>query len=355
MKEHTKARVQALSALIATVIAGAPQRKRMDGLRQDAAYDTAFLARELTQIESEMYRVEYQDIQFRNFIPIKNSGLNPAAKFFVYKVWDYFGLAKWITDYADDLPRVGLRAKEVMSAAKDLGDSYGWSAKELMQAGMAGIALEREEARAAFEFIERKMEDAAVFGAPEVGMLGWANHPGVSTTTAAANGDENGGTNSTQFQHKTPAQILTDLHGFVFTMRNRAKQKGAFTPNTLALPPSIYGLISVMPVSDLSPLTTVLDVFIKTNPYVKTVVEWDLLETADGHTVTNGVASGAPRAVLYRKDGRVGEVYIPMEARAEQPQQRNLAVVVNVWATFGGFILRQPLAYMYIDGLGPAV
>jgi len=295
MKEHTKKRVQALSALIAGVIAGAPKIKRMDGLREDAAYDTAFLARELTQIESEMYRVEYEDIQFRNFIPIKNSGLNPAAKFFVYKVWDYFGFAKWISDYADDLPRVGLRAKEVVATCKDVGDSYGWSAKELMQAGMAGISLEREEARAAFEFIERKMEDAAVFGASEVGMLGWANHPSVSITTAAANGNSNGGSSSTQFQHKTPAQILTDLHTFVFTMRNRAKQKAAFTPNTLALPPTIYGLISVMPVSDLQPTTTVLDVFIKTNPYVKTVVEWDKLETADGHVMTNGVATGAPR------------------------------------------------------------
>jgi hypothetical protein len=350
MKAHVKAKLASLTALIAGVMGKDPT------FRQDAAYDSAFLARELTQIESEMYRVQYEDIRWREFIPVKNSGLNPGAKFFVYKVWDYFGFAKWITDYADDLPRVGLRAKEVASRAVPLGDSYGWSAEELMQASMAGIALEREEARAAFEFIERKMEDAAVFGASEVGMLGWATHPSVSQTTAAANGNLNGGTNSTQFQHKTAAQILKDLHGFVFTMRNRAKQKGEFTPNTLVLPPTIYGAIATMPVSDLQPDTMVLDVFVKTNTYVKTVQEWDKLETADGHTVDSaGVAHGAPRAVLYRKSNAVGEAYVPMEAKAEQPQPRNLAVVVNVWAKFGGFQLRQPLAYMYIDGLGPSV
>lgn len=330
-------KLKMLAALIGGVIAHSP----VASLRQDAAYDTAFLARELTQIETEMYRVEYADLEFRKHIPIKNSGLNPGAKFFVYKVWDYFGLAKWISDYADDLPNVAVRAKEEVSYAASFGDSYQFSAEELMNASMAGLPLEREEANAAFEFCERLMDQAAALGEPALRMLGFLNHPAVGITTPLNDGTAS----STYFSAKTPRQILRDLYAVSQLMSDRSKKK--FQPNTLLLPPSIYGLISTTPVSDGAPETTILKVFLATDPYIKTVDTWNRLETAG--------ATGGPRAVFYRKDPKAMQLYIPMEPKATPPQERNLAVVVNVWGKFGGLVLRQPLAMQYMDGIGAVV
>ncbi len=336
-------KIQALQAFIAGLIGQVPSGMKT---REDAAYDTAFLARELTQIEAEQYRVEYTDIKWRGIIPVRNTGLNPAAKTIAYKVWDYFGVAKFISSYADDLPNVGLKAKEEFSKIESIGDSYGFSALEMMQASMAGVGLEREEAAAAFEFIERKMEDVAFGGAPEAGLKGWANDSAVVVSSPAANGGENGGGGtSTQFRHKTPLEIVADLNAFVFEARDRAKQKAGLTPNTMVMPETLYGLISTMPISDTVPLQTVLTVFVANNPYVKSVVPWEKLETAG--------EDGGPRIVLFNRSNRNGEAFVPMEARAEAPQQRNLAVVINVWARTGGFVMRQPLAYLYVDGAGP--
>ncbi len=330
-----KNKLKALSDLIAGVIAGAPAALVA---RMDAAYDTMFLARELTQIESEQYRVQYPDIEFRQHIPIKNSGLNPGAKFFVYRVWDYMGMAKWISSYADDLPNVAIRSKEVASTAQAFGNSYQFSAEELMQASMAGLPLEREEANAAFEFMERFMDQVAWLGDAAVGMLGFLKHPNVGVTTPAADGTGS----ATTFASKTPAQILRDLYAVSLAMQTRSKK--LFTADTLLLPPSLYGFIATKPVSDLQPLTTVLDVFKATDPYVKNVMAGPAyMETADA-------AGTGPRAVFYKKDPRAMSVYIPLEPRAIPPQERNLAVIVNIWGKLGGFILRQPLAMQYVDG-----
>lgn len=330
-------RLKAIAAALAGLFVGAPT------YRADADYDTPFLARELTQIESEMYRVEYADLLWREIIPVKNSGLNPAASSFVYKVWDWFGLAKYISNYADDLPNVGIRAKEVASFAHSMGASYQYSALELMQAGMAQISLEREEAQAAYESIERLMDHDAALGNRSLNMLGWANHPNVTISSPAANGNQNGGTNSTQFRHKTAAQMLADLYAIVFDMSNDTYQK--FIPNEIVLPPSIYAIVATQAVSDLQPETTVLDTFLRVNPHVKSIKQWHHLETAS--------ATGGPRIVVQKKDPKNFQVYVPMEAKSIPPQFRNLATVVNIWARFGGFVLRQPLSMRYIDGAGP--
>jgi len=336
-------KLKAIHAMLLGMLAQVPSGMKT---REDAAYDTMFLARELTQIEAEQYRVLYPDIKFRSILPVRSSGLDPAASFIVYKVWDYFGLAKFISHYADDLPKVGLRAKEVASKVESIGNSYGWSILEMMRASLAGVALEREEAQAAFEFIERKHQELAVRGAPEVGLGGFATNSEVAVSSPAANGGENGGGGtSTNFIHKTPLEIVADLNALVFEARDAARQIGALTPNKMVMPETLYGLVSTMPMSDQNPTTTVLSVFVANNPYVKTVVPWNELETAGD--------DGGPRIVLFNDSRRHGEYLEPLPARAEAPQDRNLAVVVNVWSRSGGYVIRQPLAYLYVDGAGP--
>ena len=147
------------------------------------------------------------------------------------------------------------------------------------------------------------------------------------------------------------------MHRFVQPSVDAAK--GKFIPDSLAIPPSIHGLLATMPVSDLQPNQTVWATFLATSPYIRSesqVTPWYLLETAFGRTVdAAGVVHGSPLMVVYRKDPKAGEFYIPMEAKAIPPQYRNLAVVVNIWGKVGGWLLRQPLAYRYVTSLGPAV
>jgi hypothetical protein len=312
--------------------------------RADAAYDTMFLARQLTQIETEVYRVQYADLKFRQIVPIKNTGLNPGAASFVYSVWDWFGVAKFISSFADDLPRVGIRAKEVASLVHSLGDSYGYSLLDLMQASMAGISLDSEEAKAAAAAIERKLDYVAALGEPALGMLGWANQPNVTVSSPAANGAQNGGGGtSTQFRHKTAEQILMDLDGVAADMAVSTFE--TFIPDTIVMPPSLYAILAVQRTSNLNTTETTLSNFLKVSPYIKRIETWNRLERAG--------ATGGPRIVFQKSDPQVGQFYIPMEAKTVPPQERNLAIVVNLWARTGGFVLRQPLGMRYVDLAGP--
>jgi hypothetical protein len=319
----------------------------MPGYRADAAYDTAFLARELTQIETELYKVKYQDILWRQFVPVKNAGLNPGAKYFVYKVFNYFGLAKYISDFAADLPSVGIGVKEVVNKVHSMGASYQYSADDLMNASMANLPLERLEAEIAFEVIERLMDHDAAFGNPNLGMVGFLQLPGVAVDTAAVAGSDSptGATTSTYFTDKTPDKVLTDLHHLSQAMVDGSKQ--LLKPNTMIMPPTLYGYIATKSISTNQPQMTILDVFLKNSPYIKSVGVWIHLETAG--------ATAGPRIMVCDNSSRNGEAYVPMEAKAMPAQERNLSLVINVWAKFGGFILRQPLAYRYLDLCGPVV
>lgn len=294
--------------------------------RNDAKV-SAFLAQDLEAVEAEIFRVEYPQLKFRSIIPV--DGNYPAgADSISYRVFDAFGEAKFISDYADDLPMADVHGEKFTTHVESIGMGYGYSTQELRASAMAGMPLDRERAQMAAEAIERKMDDSAAMGSPEHNMPGFARHPNVPVDSSAA------------WSGLTAVQILAEMNDLAQAQVDATKE--IHPPDTMLLPPTLYGLVSVKLMNDANPNDhTVLSMFLKVNPYIKTVVSWRPLETASD--------AGGKRVICYMRNPKVAKVAIPMETVVHEPEKRGLKYVVPMEARFGGVIVKLPLAMRYLD------
>ena len=294
--------------------------------RNDAKV-SAFLDQDLEAMESEIYRVEYPELKFRRILPV-DSNYPAGVETISYRVMDAFGEAKFIAAGADDLPLADLHGEKFSSNVESIGAGYAYNTHELRASAMAGIPLDRERAQTAAEMIERKMDDAAAMGAPEVNMVGFANHPNVPVDASVA------------WAGASADVILGELNDFAQAQVTATKE--LHPPDTLLLPPSLYGLIAVKLMNTAnSNGETVLSQFLKTQPYIRTVEAWRPLETAS--------ATGGKRCICYKRDPKVVKVAIPMETVANEPERRGLKFIVPLEARFGGVIVKLPLAIRYLD------
>ena len=297
---------------------------------------SAFLSQELESIETEIYRKEYPQIKFRQFAPVDNN-LPAGVETISYRVYDMFGQAKILANYAEDLPEVAVRGEKHSTTVEGIGMGYSYSTHDLRAAAMSGFALDREEANAAREFIERKMDSLTALGNKKFGFKGMLKFPGVPVDTAAATGSGS----STEWKKKTPANILLDMHALVQAQVDATKE--IHPPDTMLLPPSLYGYISTTPMSDENG-TTILQRFLATNPYISQVSSWVHLDTA------NETGYG-PRAMVYQRTPRVIQVKIPMEVLQHDPERVGLRFKIPMESRYGGVVVRLPLAMRYLDGI----
>lgn len=294
--------------------------------RTDAKY-TAFLAQDLETVEAEMYRVEYPELKFRSILPV-DTNYPTGVETIAYRVMDAFGEAKFIAAGADDLPLADVHGEKFSSNVESIGAGYMYNTHELRASAMAGIPLDRERAQTAFEMIERKMDDASANGAPEVGMVGFAKHPNVPVDSSAA------------WSGLTSEQILGKMNDLAQAQVTATKE--LHPPDTMLLPPSLYGLVAVKLMNTAnSSGDTVLSQFLKTQPYIRTVQSWRPLETAS--------ETGGKRVICYKRDPKVAKVAIPMETISNEPERRGLKFIVPLEARYGGVIVKLPLAIRYLD------
>ncbi len=292
--------------------------------RNDAKV-SAFLAQELESIEAEIYRVEYPALKFRQFFPV-DSNYPAGVETIAYRVMDAFGEAKFIANYADDLPVSDVHGEKFTSNVESIGAAYGYSTQDLRASAMAGFPLDRERAAAAAEMIERKIDTAVAIGAPEVGMVGVARHPNVPVDSSAA--------------WSTPTIALTEMNELAQAQVDATKE--LHPPDRMLLPPTLYGYAAVTLMNSANPNgETVLSQFLKTSPYIKSVDSWRPLETAS--------EAGGKRVMCFMSNPRVAKVAIPMETVALEPERRNLKFVVPLECRFGGVIVKLPLAMRYLD------
>ena len=292
--------------------------------RNDAKV-SAFLAQELEAVEAEIYRVEYPALKWRTILPV-DTNYPSAVDTISYRVFDAFGEAKLIANYADDLPMSDVHGEKFSSNVEGIGAAYGYSTHELRAAAMAGMPLDRERAEMAMEAIERKMDTFAALGEPKVGFVGFARHPNVPVDTSAA------------WSSATLAlQEMNDLAQAQVDATNELHP-----PDTMLLPPTLYGYAAVTLMNSANPAgETVLSQFLKTSPYIKNVMSWRPLATAGDH--------GGKRVIVWKRDPKVAKVAVPMEAIAGEPEKRNLFFTVPMEARFGGCIVKLPLAIRYLD------
>lgn len=317
---------------------GKTQKRYFDALvrsghfRRDAS-ETIYLSRQLLEMETTIYKEVFPALRGREFVP--KSPMAQGAKFFGYREQTEYASAKIISDMADDLPSVNVSRTEVQGRVYPLGDSFHYSLQDLSHAAYAGESLDTTLASAARLGIEQKIDQLLQVGDSAYSMLGLLNQTSTNTYVVP-----NGALGSPLWTQKTSDEILLDLNGIAKAAY--VTTKGADMSTKMLLPLDSYELISTKPRSSTSD-TTVLEFFLGTSRFVKSVEPWWPCDTAG--------ALGVKRAVAYRPEVDAIFYKMPREFEMLPAEARNLTFVVNCWAEYGGVHARKPKTITYADGI----
>ena len=299
----------------------------MSDFRMDEA--GLFLERQLEFIRPQIFEVAYADIKYSTILPV-TSEAGQGAQTFTYRIMDSTGEFKLIADAADDLPRADISQVEKSINIRSFGGSFGYTVQELRAAQMANIALEQRRAQAVRRAYEEKVEEVALFGESSVGLAGFFNNSTVDVITANKWFTDSG----------TTAQEMLELLNYGVTGIINASQMKE-QPDTILMAWNDYREISTRRNSDSSDVT-VLEYFLRTNPYINNIEPINQLDKTKSGLTTN-------RMVVYKRDPGKVQLHIPQPLELFPPQQRGLEFIVPAHARVGGVALYYPKSAIYVQ------
>lgn len=301
----------------------------MSDFRMDEA--GLFLERQLEFIRPQVFEVTYADIKYPTLLPV-TSEAGQGAQTFTYRIMDSTGEFKLIADAADDLPRADISQVEKSINIRSFGGSFGYTVQELRAAQMANISLEQRRASAVRRAYEEKVEAVAMFGESSVNLAGFFNNATVDIIAA-----DRWFTGSTA--SGTAQDMLELLNYGVSAIINASNMKEQ--PDTILLAYEDYNKVSTTRNSDSSDVT-VLEYFLRTNPYIRNVEPINQLDKDNSVLNTN-------RMVVYKRDPEKVQLHIPQPLELFPPQQRGLEFIVPAHARVGGVAIYYPKSVIYVQ------
>ena len=299
----------------------------MSEFRMDEA--GLFLERQLEYIRPQVFETVYADIKYPTILPVTAEAGN-AAQTFTYRVMDSTGDFRLLADAADDLPRADISQVEKSINIRSFGGSFGYTVQELRAAQMANIALEQRRAAAVRRAYEEKVEEIAMFGEASASLAGFFNNSTVDVLQADKWFTDSG---------TTSEEMLELLNYGVTAIVNGSKMKE--TPDTILIAYEDFRVISTQRNSDSSDVT-VLEYFLRTNPYITSIEPINQLDKDNSVLNTN-------RMVVYKRDPQKVQLHIPQPLELFPPQQRNLEFVVPAHARVGGVAIYFPKSVIYVQ------
>lgn len=304
------------------------------------AGESVFLQRQLDYIKQQTYDIKYAELKCRKLIPV-SSEVDPGAENIFYRQYDQSGIAKIISNYADDLPDADVSVKEYSATVKTLGASYKYNIQEMRAAVYGNVPLEQRRANAARRAIAQKENKIAFYGDSATNLVGLFTAPNVTSVTIPASGTGA----ATQWSSKSPSQILYDMNLVANTVVSVSL--GVENPDTMLLPLSQYNYVASTQRSDFSD-KTILNYFLENNPYIKQV-EW--VNELKGAGSTGSGAAPYDRMYAYRRSPEVLTLEIPSDFEQLEMQMRNLVYKVPCIERCGGVLVYYPLALAFGDGI----
>lgn len=299
--------------------------------------DNVFFSRQLEHIRAQVVEKKYSELKGTMFVPI-NSSVDAGAQVFTFRIFDARGMAKLVSDYAKDFPRVDVHGEEVTSSIKSIGDSYGYNLQEIRGARLANLKLEQRRANAARRAIDEKVDRIAQNGDDLPSTYGLLNQPNATTYSIP-----NGASGSPLWTNKTPDEICADIFGIVSNAVVLTKELEV--PNTILLPIASFQLIAKKRMGDGSNDTILKHVKEKLAEAGTPceIMQWYACDTAG--------SGGVKRMVAYKKDPEVLELILPITFEQFPPQQEGLEYKTMCHARSGGVVAYFPLGINYGDGI----
>jgi hypothetical protein len=299
-------------------------------LREDAVADTVsvgiWLARQLDYVKSKTYDRMYPAMNANRLVP-DATDTPEWAETITIRMFDPVGMAKVVANYADDLPRVDLRAAAKTVAVKTIGDSYGFNVNELRASRATGVALDQRKADMARRAIELKINSIKLMGDTTFGLYGLFNNPNLPVYTMPNTGD---------WTVLTGAQIYTNMIGMVnaYNLQNN----GIHLADHLELAPKAYAAANSQFVTGPTGIPiTALALFQQANPTITVENIWELQGSGAG---------GKDLAIMYERsvDNFAHDYVMPFTQLP--PEQRNLEILTNCLARSAGVSVYYPLAFL---------
>lgn len=298
------------------------------------ANESLLFARQLEYISREVMKAEYVTNSAFSFFPV-TSEVPAGATSFTYTMYDQVGLAKVISNYAKDLPRADVTAKQFNYPVQTIGISYGYNTQEIRSSQMTGMKLPADKAQAARDGHAMKINQLAFYGETEYGIPGFFTNANVPAVTIAADGT--GATKT--FSTKTADQIIRDVQSVINAII--VQSKGLYRPNVVALPVAQYAQLNALARSTTTD-TTVMQFLRNTNPGVEFMPVYELAGSG---------TAGVDRMYAMYKSSDVLNLEIPMMLEEHAPQPQGLEFVVPMESRFAGVRVRRPLAIAYGEGI----
>lgn len=313
----------------------------------DAQQALGFLVAQTSQIEAQVYEIQYPDIQYPNLVPVDTSA-NPWAKSVTFFSTDKLGQADWFSHLAKDVPLADVERSRYEHPVELAAIGYRYSSEELGQAMMIpGMNLSADRAAAAVRAYEEFMDGIALRGVPPSGNTkGWTgliNDPNVTAGNVANDGTGS----STLWSAKVPDQILRDINALLTGV-----YAGSLTvemADTLLLPVAQLDYIATVARTTASDVT-ILEHLRRNNTY--TAITGAPLTIRAVRGLETAGAGGTSRMVAYRRDPQVVKLHLPMPHRFQAPWQSGPLVfdIPGIFRT-GGVEIRRPKAFRYGDGI----
>ena len=297
--------------------------------------ESVFFNRELAYVKAKSYDAKYAELKGLSLIPISTeagAGVNEI----IFHQYRGVGFAKVIADYAKDFPRVDIYGEEKAVKVKGIGDSYGYSIKEIRASQRTGKNLDQRRAITARRAHDEMMNRMALKSNVADGTFGLLDFPGITEVTLQADG-----TNSSKtWASKTPDQIVRDINDLVSAVMEPTSAREV--PDTLLLPIAQYNDIATRRIGEAGE-KTLMRYILDNSPYIKRI-DW-LSE------LKNFGAGGTNRALVGRFDEEHLTLEIPQPFEQFEAQQEGMEFTIPCHSECAGTIIYYPLAFAYADGI----
>jgi hypothetical protein len=306
---------------------------------------TTFLERQLNHFDDVLVEESYPERKMVSgeLISIK-SNVPDAAETYSYGIMTQVGTAKLLTNGAADIPSVEVLVEERYARIYSVANKFSFTERDLERARLANMNLEGRLALVAQEVIYQTLDNIAYDGHPNSQIIGFLNQPNALTYTLPADGNENGGVNSTQFQHKTAEQIYRDLVNMVSAIR--IDSRGVEVADTILMPIEQFEIINSLPFPNNSAATkTVLEFFLDTQARsggISKVIPCDYL-------AGKGVG-GTDLMIVYKNSPNKQELIIPTLLRRHKEEYRDMKYFVPLEARIAGCVFYKPASLRYASG-----
>ncbi len=308
----------------------------------DSQQALSFLIQQTSQIEAEVYKVQYPDIQYSSLIPIDTSA-NEWAKSVTFYSMDKVGQAAWFSHQSTDMRMADINKTKFEVGMEMAAIGYRYTLEEIGFAQMVpGTNLTTERADAARFAYESFVDNVAFLGDDDKGWEGLLNNSDVTRTDAA-----NDGTSSSRlWSAKTADLIIRDVNAALTGIYTASKT--VEMADTILLPPEALITLSTTRIANTS--ENALSYLAKYNVYTLQTGQALTIRAVVGLETAGNSSTG--RMVAYKKDPRVLKMHIPMVHRF-LPIWQTGPMVFDIPGIFriGPVEIRRPGAVRYVDGI----